>query len=84
MILTVASQSMNQWAYIVLKIPKFTRGKSQLEQKLVDETREIAAVRIHVDRVIGFLRNEFTILQGILPIKMIMKKMIGHVNLLIF
>ena len=75
---------MNQWAYIVLKIPKFTHGKSQLEQKLVDETREIAAVRIHVDRVIGFLRNEFTILQGILPIKMIMKKMMGHVNLLIF
>ena len=82
--MTVASQSMNQWAYIVLKIPKFTPGKSQLEQKLVDETREIAAVRIHVDRVIGFLRNEFTILQGILPIKMIMKKMMGHVNLLIF
>ena len=75
---------MNQWAYIVLKIPKFTLGKSQLEQKLVDETREIAAVRIHVDRVIEFLRNEFTILQGILPIKMIMKKMMGHVNLLIF
>ena len=67
-----------------LKIPEFTRGKSQLELKLVDETRKIVAVRIHVDRVIGLLRNEFTILQGILPIKMIMKKMMGHVNLLIF
>ena len=57
----------------VLKIPEFTHGKSQLEQKSVDETREIAAVRIHVERVIGLLRNKFTILQGILPIKMIMK-----------
>ena len=56
-----------------LKIPEFTRGKSQLEQKSVDETRKIAAVRSHVERVIGRLRNKFTILQGILPIKMIMK-----------
>ena len=30
-------------------------------------------MRIHVERVIGLLRNKFTILQGILPIKMIMK-----------
>ena len=50
-----------------------TLGKSQLEQKSVDETHEIAAVRIHVERVIGHLRNKFTILQGILQIKMIMK-----------
>ena len=56
-----------------LKIPEFTLGRSQLEKKSVDETREIAAVRIHVERVIGLLRNKFTILQGILPIKMIMK-----------
>ena len=56
-----------------LKIPEFTLGKSQLEQKSVGETREIAAVRIHVERVIGLLRNKFAILQGILPIKIIMK-----------
>ena len=30
-----------------LKIPEFTRGKSQLGQKSVDEAREIDAVRIH-------------------------------------
>ena len=29
-----------------LKIPEFTPGKSQLEQKSEDETRKIAAVRI--------------------------------------
>ena len=56
-----------------LKIPDFTRGKSKLEQKSVDETHEIAALRIHVERVIGLLHNTFKILQGILPIKMIMK-----------
>ena len=38
-----------------LKIPEFTRGKSRLEQKSVDETREIAAVRIQVERVIAFM-----------------------------
>ena len=39
----------------------------------MDETSEIAAVHIHVEKVIGLLRNKFTILQGIFPIKMIMK-----------
>ena len=56
-----------------LKIPEFTRGKSRLEQKSVDETREIAAVRIQVERVMGLLCNKFTVLQDILPIKIIMK-----------
>ena len=56
-----------------LKIPEFTPGKSQLEQKSVNETRKTAAERIHVERVIGLLLNKFTILQDILPIKMIMK-----------
>ena len=64
-----------------LKIPEFTHGKSQLEQKFVDETREVLAVRIHVDRVIGLLRNKFTILEGILPIKMIMKTDYGTCKL---
>ena len=97
-----------------LKLPEFTRRKSQLEQKSVDETlresvqtrsffssvfsciqseyrkirtwknpvlrhfsrsntREIAAMRIHVERVIGLLLDKFTILQGIWQIKMIIK-----------
>ena len=56
-----------------LKISEFTYGKSQLEQKLVDETCKIAALHIHVGRVIGLFRDKFTILQGIVPIMMIMK-----------
>ena len=39
----------------------------------MDETRKIAAVRIHAERLIGLLRNKFTILQGIFSIKMIME-----------
>lgn len=39
----------------------------------MDETRKIAAVRIHVERLIGLLCNKFTILQGVFSIKMIME-----------
>ena len=61
-----------------LKIPHFTKGKSQLSQRHVEETKDLASVRIHVERVIGLLRNKFTILQSISPIKMIMKKKMEH------
>ena len=36
-----------------LHIPAFTKGKSQLSPLEVEETRSIANVRIHVERVIG-------------------------------
>ncbi|KAK9978567.1 hypothetical protein ABG768_020312 [Culter alburnus] len=36
-----------------LKIPAFTRGHCQLNVKDVEETRKLAHVRIHVERVIG-------------------------------
>jgi len=50
-----------------LKIPKFTRGKRQLSAKEVDESRQLAHVRIHVERVIGRLKD-YRILQTIIPI----------------
>lgn len=56
-----------------LVIPAFTRGKSQLSPYDVEKTRGIAAVRIHVERVIGLLRRKYTILQGILPIDILQK-----------
>ena len=55
-----------------LKIPEFTKGKTQLSMKSIDETRDLAGVRIHVERVIGHMRNKRIILQKILPIKTIM------------
>ena len=49
-------------------IPAFTRGKQQLTGIEVEQTRRIANVRIHVERVIGVLRQKFSILSGTQPI----------------
>lgn len=57
-----------------LEIPAFTRGKSQLSQKEVEFSQRLARVRIHVERVIGLLKNKYTILQGILPINVVKHK----------
>ena len=54
-----------------LHIPAFTRGKKQLSAEEVEETRKIANVRIHVERVIGLVCRKYTILQGILPIQLV-------------
>ena len=52
-----------------LYIPAFTRGKTQLSALEVHETRTIANVRIHVERVIGNVRQKYSILQSTLPIQ---------------
>ena len=49
------------------KIPAFTRGKKQLPAFEIDDTWQIASVRIHVERVIGLVRRKYKILQSILP-----------------
>ncbi|XP_048749237.2 uncharacterized protein LOC125661304 [Ostrea edulis] len=51
-----------------VKIPAFTRGKEQLSPLELEATRKIAHTRIHVERVIGLVRNKFSILQGTIPI----------------
>ena len=57
--------------YAELAIPAFTKGKAQLDPFEVEKTRGIAAVRIHVERVIGLLRRKYTILEGILPTELL-------------
>lgn len=47
-----------------LNIPSFTRGKSQLAPEDVEGTRRLANVRIHVERVIGAVRQRFQILNA--------------------
>ncbi|KAK0153000.1 hypothetical protein N1851_005335 [Merluccius polli] len=47
-----------------VKIPAFTCGKSQLAPVDLETTRKIAHVRIHVERVIGSVRQKYTILGG--------------------
>jgi len=51
-----------------LKMPTFTRGKSQLSGIEVEQTRKIANVRIHVERVIGNIRKKFSLLSATQPI----------------
>lgn len=57
-----------------VKIPAFTKGKSQLSPLDVEATRKIANVRIHVERVIGLVRQKYTILSGTLPIDFLLTK----------
>lgn len=54
-----------------LKIPAFTKGKSQLHPLELEDTRKIATVRIHVERVIGLLKQNFQVLQHTIPISMV-------------
>ena len=51
-----------------LKIPAFTKGKKQLTSIEVEQTRQIANVRIHVERVIGNVRQKYSILSSTQPI----------------
>ena len=51
-----------------LHLPAFTRGKEQLIAVDFEETCSIANVQIHVERVIGCMRQKYTILQETLPI----------------
>ena len=57
-----------------LYIPAFTKGKKQLSAQEVEETRKIANVRIHVERVIGLVRRKYPILQSILPTELLKVK----------
>lgn len=51
-----------------IKIPDSAAGKKQLSSEEVENTRNIAHVRIHIERVIGALRQKFTILDEKMPI----------------
>ena len=55
-----------------VKVPSFTKGKPQLSKYEVDTTRELARVRIHVERVIGLLKLKYRFLKSILPVSLLM------------
>lgn len=57
-----------------VKIPAFTKGKSQLSNADVEFTRRIAHTRIHIERVIGLLRNKYQLLQSVIPITYLIRK----------
>lgn len=54
-----------------LYYPAFTKGRSQLSEQELTATRNLAAVRIHVERVIGHLRKKYTMLSGTIPITLL-------------
>ena len=45
-----------------LHIPAFTKGLTQLEGIAVEQTRNTANVRIHIERVIGNIRKKYSLL----------------------
>ena len=53
---------------VKLAIPTFTRGSKQLDPVDIEHTRGIANVRIHVERVIGQLKQKYKMLQETLEI----------------
>ncbi|XP_071109393.1 uncharacterized protein [Haliotis cracherodii] len=57
-----------------VKYPAFMRGKQQLSATEVEYTRKIANVRIHVERVIGTVRQKFMILGATCPIDYLITK----------
>ncbi|XP_065894965.1 uncharacterized protein [Dysidea avara] len=57
-----------------LHIPAFTRGKQQLSAIEIEDTRQIANVRIHVERVIGCVRQKYSILRSTVPINFVTKR----------
>ena len=52
---------------VVLNIPPFMEGSGQLPAAEVLEGRKIASLRVHIERVIGRIKN-YTILKDTLPI----------------
>ena len=55
-----------------VKTPPFTKGKNQLSKTEVDNSRQLSRVRIHVERVIGGVRQKFSLLESTLPNNLIM------------
>ena len=53
-----------------LKIPSFTKGKAQLSQRDVETSRQLARVRIHVERAIGRIKH-FKILTSCMPLSLV-------------
>lgn len=62
-------KDMLQDVGVQLNIPPFMEGRQRLPAKEVQEGRQIAAVRIHVERAIGRIKT-FSILKQTLPISL--------------
>ncbi|KAH9373003.1 hypothetical protein HPB48_003381 [Haemaphysalis longicornis] len=61
-----------------LVLPAFTKGKTQLSSHEVEQTQEIANVRIHLERVIGSGQNRYSILKGSWPVELLQYNKCGE------
>ena len=59
---------------VKLVIPAFTRGKQQLSTSEVEYSKRLLKVRIHVERMIGLLKNKYAILQSTLLVSVVKHK----------
>ena len=57
-----------------VRIPAFTKGKNQLWPLNVESTRKLASIRIHVERVIGIVRQKYTILSSTVSTELLLRK----------
>ncbi|XP_065209267.1 uncharacterized protein LOC135837802 [Planococcus citri] len=54
-----------------VKVPDSNRSQAQLQPSPVENTRTIASVRIHVERIIGEIRNKYAIMNGPISIELL-------------
>ena len=54
-----------------LLYPAFTKGSNQMTAREVEQSGKLSSVRIHIERMIGLMRNRYTILQGTLPLSLL-------------
>ena len=54
-----------------VKTPPFTKERKHIDKIEVDWSRELSSVRIHVERVIGLLKNKYAIFKKVVPITLL-------------
>lgn len=56
-----------------LVVPAFVVKRQQLHPLMIEKTRNIANVRIHIERIIGVVKQKYQILDKVIPISMLAK-----------
>ena len=57
-----------------ITMPAFMKGNKQLTGIDIEQTRQIANVCIHIERVIGLIRQKYSLLGATKPIEFVVTK----------